>query len=112
LHTEHKPVNDNATVTSYIVERTRKLAVVNEFPIGAITRGSAGEELAALSAMKAAGAVAISVWRRHARGRQFGSLGPARDSGGLRGRDGGAGPGAGAANRRATTWPTFPRATQ
>src|SRR5438477_4003249 len=55
-----KPVNDNATVTSYIVERARKLAVVNVFPIGAITRGSAGEELAALGAMKAAGAVAIS----------------------------------------------------
>src|SRR5439155_25559157 len=55
-----KPVNDNATVTSYIVERARKLAVVNVFPVGAITRGSVGEELAALGAMKAAGAVAIS----------------------------------------------------
>src|SRR5436853_2106955 len=55
-----KPVNDNATVTSYIVERARKLAVTNVFPVGAITRGSAGEELAALGAMKAAGAVAIS----------------------------------------------------
>jgi dihydroorotase len=30
------------------------------FPIGAITKGSAGEELAAIGAMKAAGAVAIS----------------------------------------------------
>src|SRR6202049_4053765 len=55
-----KPVNDTATVTSYIVERARKLAVVNVFPIGAITKGSAGEELAALGAMKAAGAMAIS----------------------------------------------------
>jgi dihydroorotase len=33
---------------------------VNVFPIGAITKGSAGEELAAIGAMKAAGAVAIS----------------------------------------------------
>jgi dihydroorotase len=33
---------------------------VNVFPIGAITRGSAGEELAAIGSMKAAGAVAIS----------------------------------------------------
>src|ERR1700682_1714458 len=47
-----KPVNDSATVTSYIVERARKLAVVNVFPIGAITKGSAGEELAAIGAMK------------------------------------------------------------
>jgi dihydroorotase len=55
-----KPVNDSATVTSYIVERARRQAVVNVFPIGAITKGSAGEELAAIGAMKAAGAVAIS----------------------------------------------------
>src|SRR5580693_1134011 len=54
------PVNDNATVTSYIVERARHSAVVNVFPIGAITKGSAGEELAAIGAMKDAGAVAIS----------------------------------------------------
>ena len=33
---------------------------MNVFPIGAITKGSAGEELAAIGAMKAAGAVAIS----------------------------------------------------
>src|ERR1700719_3452720 len=54
------PVNDNATVTSYIVEKARKHAVVNVFPIGAITNGSAGEELAAIGSMKSAGAVAIS----------------------------------------------------
>jgi dihydroorotase len=55
-----KPVNDSATVTSYIVERARRLAVVNVFPIGAITKGSEGTELAAIGAMKAAGAVALS----------------------------------------------------
>src|SRR5581483_5457114 len=55
-----KPINDSATVTSYIVEKARRKAVVNVFPIGAITKGSAGEELAAIGAMKAAGAVAIS----------------------------------------------------
>lgn len=54
------PVNDNATVTSYIVERARKYAVTNVFPIGAITKNSAGEELAAIGSMKAAGVVAIS----------------------------------------------------
>jgi dihydroorotase len=55
-----KPVNDSAMVTGYIVERARRVAVVNVFPIGAITKGSAGEELSAIGAMKAAGAVAIS----------------------------------------------------
>ncbi len=54
------PVNDNATVTSYIVDRARRVACVNVFPIGAISKGSAGEELAAIGAMKNAGAVAIS----------------------------------------------------
>jgi dihydroorotase len=55
-----KPVNDSAMVTSYIVEQARSKAVVNVFPIGAITKGSGGEELSAIGAMKAAGAVAIS----------------------------------------------------
>jgi dihydroorotase len=55
-----KPVNDSAMVTAYIVEQARSRAVVNVFPIGAISKGSAGEELAAIGAMKAAGAVAIS----------------------------------------------------
>jgi dihydroorotase len=55
-----KPVNDSAMVTRYIVEQARQGAVVNVFPIGAITKGSAGEELAAIGAMQAAGAVAIS----------------------------------------------------
>jgi dihydroorotase len=54
------PVNDSATVTSYIVERARNAAIVNVFPIGAITKGSKGEELSAIGSMKRAGIVAIS----------------------------------------------------
>ena len=54
------PVNDSATVTSYIVERAKQVAAVNVFPIGAITKNSAGEELAAIGSMKKAGVVAIS----------------------------------------------------
>jgi dihydroorotase len=54
------PVNDNATVTSYIVQRAREVAQVNVFPIGAITKGSLGDELAAIGSMHAAGIVAIS----------------------------------------------------
>ncbi len=55
-----QPVNDNATVTSYIVDRARRFAAVNVYPIGAITKSSAGEELAAIASMKQAGIVAIS----------------------------------------------------
>lgn len=54
------PVNDSATVTSFIIERARRSAVVNVFPVGAITKESAGEQLADIGAMKEAGAVAIS----------------------------------------------------
>ena len=54
------PVNDSALVTSYIVQRARDVAKVNVFPIGAITRGSLGEELAGIGSMYAAGIVAIS----------------------------------------------------
>ncbi|MCC6363267.1 MAG: dihydroorotase [Bryobacterales bacterium] len=55
-----QPVNDSVTVTSYIVERARHNAVVNVYPIGAITKKSAGEELASIGSMKRAGIVAIS----------------------------------------------------
>jgi dihydroorotase len=54
------PVNDDAAVTRYIVERAQRSAIVNVFPIGAITKDSAGEQLAAIGSMKAAGVVAIS----------------------------------------------------
>ncbi len=54
------PINDNATVTSYIVERARRQAIVRVYPIGAITKNSAGEELAAFGSMKQAGIVAVS----------------------------------------------------
>jgi dihydroorotase len=55
-----QPVNDSATVTSYIVDRARRFACVNVFPIGAITKGSEGQELAAIASMRQAGIVAIS----------------------------------------------------
>lgn len=55
-----QPVNDNATVTSYIIERAERNAIVKVLPIGAITKGSAGEELAAIGSMAQAGVVAIS----------------------------------------------------
>jgi dihydroorotase len=54
------PVNDNASVTRYIIEKARQAALANVYPIGAITRGSAGAELAEMAEMKEAGAVAVS----------------------------------------------------
>jgi dihydroorotase len=54
------PVNDKPTVTSYIIERARRCATVNVYPIGAITKNSAGEQLSAIASMKQAGIVAIS----------------------------------------------------
>ncbi len=54
------PVNDDATVTRYILERASRSAVVNVLPIGAITKDSAGEQLAAIGSMRQAGCVAIS----------------------------------------------------
>lgn len=55
-----KPVNDNASVTRYIIEKAREAALARVFPVGAITRGSEGAELAEMAEMKEAGAVAVS----------------------------------------------------
>ena len=54
------PVNDSAQVTSFIVERARRTAAVHVHPIGAISKGSKGERLADVGAMRGEGAVAIS----------------------------------------------------
>ena len=55
-----KPINDNSSVTSFIVEQARRANLANVFPIGAITQGSKGEQLAEIGEMKSAGIVAIS----------------------------------------------------
>jgi dihydroorotase len=55
-----RPVNDSAAITRLIVEKAARVGLVNVFPIGAITKNSAGEELAAIAGMARAGAVAIS----------------------------------------------------
>jgi dihydroorotase len=55
-----KPVNDNASITRYILDKAREANLANVFPVGAITRGSLGEELAEMAEMKDAGAVAVS----------------------------------------------------
>jgi dihydroorotase len=55
-----QPVNDNSSVTSFIIERAQAAGLANVFPIGAITQGSQGEHLAEIGEMKVAGIVAIS----------------------------------------------------
>ena len=55
-----KPVNDNASVTRFIIDKAREANLARVYPVGAITRESKGEELAEMAEMKAAGAVAVS----------------------------------------------------
>lgn len=55
-----QPVNDNSAVTSYIIERAAAAGLAHVYPIGAITAGSRGEELAEIGEMKRAGIIAIS----------------------------------------------------
>jgi len=55
-----EPVVDNATVVNYINDKAKINAKVNVFPIGSITKGLEGKELAEIGFMKEAGIVAIS----------------------------------------------------
>lgn len=55
-----QPVNDSASVTRGIVERAAAIAAVRVWPIGAVSVGSKGEELAEIAAMKEAGIVGVS----------------------------------------------------
>jgi dihydroorotase len=54
------PVNDDPAVTGAILAEAARGAPVNVLPIAAVTRGSRGEELVDMAALKAAGAVAFS----------------------------------------------------
>lgn len=54
------PINDNASVTEYILLKARTEGIVNVFPIGAITKGEKGETLAQIGEMYEAGCVGIS----------------------------------------------------
>lgn len=54
------PIMDNKVVVSYVKHKAEKVNLCKIHPIGAITKGEKGEELAEVGEMKAAGAVAIS----------------------------------------------------
>jgi dihydroorotase len=55
-----KPVNDNAGVTELILKKAADAGLARVYPIGAVSRGQQGEQLADIAELKAAGCVAIS----------------------------------------------------
>lgn len=54
------PVVDNKVVVTYIKAREKEVGLCKIHPIGAITKGLKGQEMAAIAGMKKAGAVALS----------------------------------------------------
>ena len=58
------PVNDDPSVTSFILKRAEQVGLARVHPIGALSVGLKGEEMAEIGEMVGAGAVAISDDRR------------------------------------------------
>jgi dihydroorotase len=54
------PVNDNAGVTELILRRAAEAQLARVYPIGAVSRGQQGEQLADIAELRAAGCVAVS----------------------------------------------------
>src|SRR5687767_5847994 len=54
------PVNDNAGVTEYILQKASAANLARVYPIGAVSRGQKGEQLADIAELKAAGCVAVT----------------------------------------------------
>ncbi len=54
------PVNDNAGVTQYILKKAADANLARVYPIGAVSRGQKGEEMADLGELKEAGCVAVT----------------------------------------------------
>jgi dihydroorotase len=54
------PINDQASITEFMIARAKEAGLARVYPIGAVTRGSKGEQLAEIGELKAAGCVAVS----------------------------------------------------
>ena len=54
------PVNDNAGVTEYVLKKAAESNLARVYPIGAVSRGQKGEQLADIAELKRAGCVAIT----------------------------------------------------
>jgi len=55
-----EPVNDNRSVTEFIIARARQVGLVNIFPVAAVSRGMLGENLVEMADLVEGGAVAFS----------------------------------------------------
>src|SRR5215510_9052539 len=55
-----QPINDNRSITDYVLDKARTEGRVRVYAIGAVTRGLRGEELAELAELAEAGCVAFS----------------------------------------------------
>jgi len=55
-----KPVNDSVAITELTLSRAAKAGLCRYFPVGALTKGLLGEELADYGTLKAAGCIAFS----------------------------------------------------
>ena len=55
-----RPVNDNVSVTQLVRERASAAGLARVYPVGCISKGSAGEELAEYGDLQQAGCVALS----------------------------------------------------
>jgi dihydroorotase len=54
------PVNDNAGVTEFILRKAAEANLARVYPIGAVSRGQQGEQLADIAELKRAGCVAVT----------------------------------------------------
>jgi dihydroorotase len=54
------PINDNKSVTEYIMKKARAEGAVRVFPCGSVTKGLKGEDLSEMGEMRDAGIIAIS----------------------------------------------------
>jgi len=54
------PVNDNAGITAYILRKAEEAALARVYPIGAVSRGQNGEQLADIAELRQAGCVAVT----------------------------------------------------
>ena len=55
-----EPVNDDASITRLILDRAAQAGLARVYPVGAVTKGQAGEQLAEIGELRAAGCVAVS----------------------------------------------------
>jgi dihydroorotase len=54
------PVNDNAGVTEFVLNKAAEANLARVYPIGAVSRGQKGEHLADIAELRRAGCVAVS----------------------------------------------------